>query len=184
MKLRNLIPLFLLCGGVGLPFHCIAGVGVTPFIQTEISNSDLSIKKKELNEFRKKYKLTAPKANPNEVEAALMQIQIYQLERVNSTTVTGASFLKKDKITLQQGRDLAKTVRALAFAALRDGGEAKKSLYLFLDYLFSENIIESIPKYKYSNYNDVRKVPADFLSALPVCDDGSQESVGGRPVIS
>lgn len=171
MKLRNLIPLFLLCGGVGLPFHCIAGVGVTPFIQTEISDSDLSIKKKELNEFRKKYKLTAPKANPNEVEAALMQIQIYQLERVNATTVTGASFLKKDKITLQQGRDLAKTVRALAFAALRDGGEVKKSLYLFLDYLFSENIIESIPKYKYSNYNDVRKVPADFLSALSVCDD-------------
>jgi len=171
MKLRNLIPLFLLCGGVGLPFHCVAGVGVTPFIQTEISNSDLSIKKKELNEFRKKYKLTAPKANPNEVEAALMQIQIYQLERVNATTVTGTSFLKKDKITLQQGRDLAKTVHALAFAALRDGGEAKKSLYLFLDYLFSENIIESIPKYKYSNYNDVRKVPADFLSALPVCDD-------------
>lgn len=171
MKLRNLIPLFLLCGGVGLPFHCVAGVGVTPFIQTEISNSDLSIKKKELNEFRKKYKLTAPRANPNEVEAALMQIQIYQLERVNATTVTGTSFLKKDKITLQQGRDLAKTVHALAFAALRDGGEAKKSLYLFLDYLFSENIIESIPKYKYSNYNDVRKVPADFLSALPVCDD-------------
>lgn len=171
MKLRNLIFLFLLCGGVGLPFHCVAGVGMTPFIQTEISDSDISVKKKELNEFRKKYKLTAPKANPNEVEAALMQIQIYQLERVNATTVTGVSFLKKDKITLQQGRDLAKTVRALAFAALRDGGEAKKSLYLFLDYLFSENIIESIPKYKYSNYNDVRKVPADFLSALPVCDD-------------
>ena len=171
MKLRNLIPLFLLCGGVGVPFHCAAGVGMPSLVQTEMSGSDISIKKKELNEFRKKYKLTAPKANPNEIEAALMQIQIYQLERVNATTVTGTSFLKKDKITLQQGRDLAKTVRALAFAALRDGGEAKKSLYLFLDYLFSENIIESIPKYKYSNYNDVRKVPADFLSALSVCDD-------------
>ena len=28
-----------------------------------------------------------------------------------------------------------------------------------------------MPKYKYSNYNDVRRVPADFLSALSVCDD-------------
>lgn len=171
MKLRNLISLFLLCGGVGVPFHCAVGAGVTSFVQTAMSDTDISVKKKELNEFRKKYKLTAPKANPNEVEAALMQIQIYQLERVNATTVTGTSFLKKDKITLQQGRDIAKTVRALAFAAMRDGGEAKKSLYLFLDYLFAENIIESIPKYKYSNYNDVRKVPADLLSALSVCDD-------------
>ena len=51
-----------------------------------------------------------------------MQVQLYQLERVNETTVTGASILNKGKITLQQGRDIAKTVRALAFAAQRDGG--------------------------------------------------------------
>lgn len=171
MKLRNLISLFLLCGGVGVPLHSTASAGVPAFVQTGMSDSELSVKKKELNEFRKKYKLTDPKANPKEVEAALMQVQLYQLERVNATTVTGTSFLKKDKITLQQGRDIAKTVRALAFAALKEGGAAKKDLFLFLDYLFSQNIIESIPKYKYSNYNDVRKVPADLLSALPVCDD-------------
>lgn len=171
MKLRNLICLFLLCGGVGIPLHGAASTCSVTYMQAEMSQSDISIKKKELNEFRKKYKLTAPKANPNEVEAALMQIQMYQLERVNATTVTGSSLLNKDKITLQQGRDIAKTVRALAFAAFKDGGAAKKDLFLFLDYLFSQNIIESIPKYKYSNYNDVRKVPADLLSALPVCDD-------------
>lgn len=171
MKLRNLISLFLLCGGVGVPLHSTASAGVPAFVQTGMSDPELSVKKKELNEFQKKYKLTDPKANPKEVEAALMQVQLYQLERVNATTVTGTSFLKKDKITLQQGRDIAKTVRALAFAALKEGGAAKKDLFLFLDYLFSQNIIESIPKYKYSNYNDVRKVPADLLSALPVCDD-------------
>lgn len=171
MKLRNLISLFLLGAGVGMPFYCTASDGIPSLVQTEMSDSELSVKKKELNNLRKKYKLVAPKANSKEVEAALMQVQIYQLERVNATTVTGASVLKKDNITLQLGRDIAKTVRALAFAALRDGSEAKESLFLFLDYLFTENIIESIPKYKYSNYNDVRKVPADFLSALPVCDD-------------
>lgn len=171
MKLRNLIPLFLLCGAVGMPFHSMAASVVPSSIQEGMSDTELSVKKKELKELRKKYKLTAPKANPKEVETASAQVQLYQLERENETTVTGAPLFKNNKITLQQARDIAKTVRALAFAAFKEGGAAKKEFYLFLDYLFSQNIIESIPKFQWSNYNDVRKIPADLLSALPVCDD-------------
>lgn len=171
MKLRNLIPLFLLCGAVGMPFHGMAASVVPSSIQEGMSDTELSVKKKELKELRKKYKLTAPKANPKEVETASAQVQLYQLERENETTVTGAPLFKNNKITLQQARDIAKTVRALAFAAFKEGGAAKKEFYLFLDYLFSQNIIESIPKFQWSNYNDVRKIPADLLSALSVCDD-------------
>lgn len=171
MKLRNLIPLFVLCGAIGTPFHGMAASVVPSSIQGSMSDTELSVKKKELKELRKKYKLTAPKANPKEVETASAQVQLYQLERENETIVTGAPLFKNNKITLQQARDIAKTVRALAFAAFKEGGAAKKEFYLFLDYLFSQNIIESIPKFQWSNYNDVRKIPADLLSALPVCDD-------------
>ena len=154
-----------------MPLHSFTIVDTNLFSQIEKPDSELTVKKKELNELRKKYKLVSPNANPNEVKAAFNQVQLYQLERVNTATVTGASLLKKDKITLQQGRDIAKTVRALAFAAQTDGGDAKKDLFLYLDFLFTGNIIESIPKFKYSNYDDVRKMPADLLSALPVCDE-------------
>ena len=171
MKLKNWIGLLPFCVGVCLSPYTMGNVHTNYSAQTEMSVSDVEVKKKELKEFRKKYKLPVPKANQKEIDAALMQVQLYQLERVNETTVTGASILNKGKITLQQGRDIAKTVRALAFAAQRDGGEAKKSFNLYLDFLFTGNIIESIPKYKYSNYDDVRKVPADLLSALSVCDD-------------
>ena len=171
MKLKNWIGLLPFCVGICLSPYTMGNVHTNYSAQTEMSVSDVEVKKKELKEFRKKYKLPVPKANQKEIDAALMQVQLYQLERVNETTVTGASILNKGKITLQQGRDIAKTVRALAFAAQRDGGEAKKSFNLYLDFLFTGNIIESIPKYKYSNYDDVRKVPADLLSALSVCDD-------------
>lgn len=154
MKLRILISVFLWCGGVGMPLSGVTGPGASLFAQTTQSGPDVKTQKKELNEFRKKYKLAAPKATPKEVEAASPYMEV-----------------DKSKITLQQGRDIAKNVRVLAFAALENGGEAKKEFNAFLDYLFEENIIESIPKYQYSNYGDVRKVPADLLSALPACDD-------------
>ena len=74
-------------------------------------------------------------------------------------------------MTLQQGRDIAKTVRVLAFAAERDGGDAEEVSISIWIFSLQEKVIERMPKYKYSNYNDVRRVPADFLSALSVCDD-------------
>lgn len=178
---KNLIVWSLLLSGAGIPLQGMAELHMNAYPKAQVLTSQvpesegtdpgMTIRKKELKDFQKKYKLAEPKASPSEVEAAQMQVELYQLERENDTIVTGASLLDKKKITLQQGRDIAKTVRALASAALQQGGGAKKELYLFLDYLFTENIIESIPKYQYSNYADVRKVPADFMSALSVCDD-------------
>lgn len=105
------------------------------------------------------------------METARQQIQLYQLKREDDTKVRGNILPDKGKITLQQARDLAQTVRALSFAALGEDEQAKENLYLYLDCLFTENIIESIPEYGHSNYGDIRKVPADFLSALPICDN-------------
>ena len=170
MKLKNWIGLLPFCVGICLSPYTMGNVHTNYSAQTEMSVSDVEVKKKELKEFRKKYKLPAPKANQREIDAALMQVQLWQLERYDEKTVTGVSPFK-EKVTLQQGRDIAKTVRVLAFAAERDGGDAEESFNLYLDFLFTEKVIERMPKYKYSNYNDVRRVPADFLSALSVCDD-------------
>lgn len=157
MKMKKLIILLGLFG-MALPLVSLANPG-------------MNLQKNELQELRNKYKLTSPKANQSEVDAALNQIKLYQLQRVDDATVTGAALLDKKKITLQQARDIAKTVRALSFAASKEGREAKDDLNLYLDYLFTENIIENVPKLVYSNYGDVRRIPADLLSVLSVCDD-------------
>mgnify|MGYP000762563370 FL=1 len=153
MKLKNWIGLLPFCVGICLSPYTMGNVHTNYSAQTEMSVSDVEVKKKELKEFRKKYKLPAPKANQREIDAALMQVQLWQLERDDEKTVTGVSPFK-EKVTLQQGRDIAKTVRVLAFAAERDGGDAEESFNLYLDFLFTEKVIERMPKYKYSNYND------------------------------
>lgn len=132
---------------------------------------DMATQKKELKNFRKKYKLKSPEASQKEVEAAMNTVELFMLKRIDEYRVEGRPPYDVGKMTYQQGRDLAKTVRALAYAAENEGGGAKKDLYLLLDYLSTERVIEKMPKYKYSNYNDIRRVLADFMSALPSCDD-------------
>lgn len=174
MKLRNWIGVVALCSGVSASVCVAANAPLCPACpmgQMDKSKEIPETQKKELAALRNKYKLAAPKANAREIETAKMQLQLYQLTRMDDTTVTGGGFLNNGKMTLQRARDLAKTVRALAVAAIQEGGNAQDELDLFLDYLSTQNIIESIPKYRYSNYNDVRRVPADFLSALPACND-------------
>lgn len=175
MKLKSWINVLLLYGGMVIPFGTVYGTVMDQTVQEEKSGIISDIQRKELDALRGKYKLVLPKANPREVETARIQMQLYQLVRVDEATVTGGTILNKTKITLQQGRDIGKHVRALAFAAMQEGEKAEKELFLFLDFLFSQNIIENMPKYRYSNYTDVRKVPADFLSALPLCDDRRKE---------
>lgn len=171
MKLRNLISVVWLCGGMGLPLVATAENCGMAVMTVQMSEQDNSAKKKELQELRKKYPLALPKASTNEVKVALEKVQAYGLKREKDGTVVRTSLSDKSTITLEQQREMATMLRALAFAASKGDAEAKESFDLYLDYLFTEKVFENMPKLKYNSYGDVRKLPADFLSALPVCSD-------------
>lgn len=132
---------------------------------------DRKQKHADLERLREVYPLALPVAKPTEVEAAFNMLKLFQLERLDNGQVSGLPLFNKEKLTLELVRRLAGTTRALAYAASQKLPEGKENFNLFLDYLIAERAFERIPKYRYSNYNDVRKVPADFLSALSVCDD-------------
>ena len=125
----------------------------------------------DLKRLRDANPLLSPTAKPAEVEAAFNLVKLYQLERMDNGCVSGIPLFNKEKLTLELARRLANTTRALAYAALENMPKGKEYFELFTDYLIAERAIERIPKFRYSNYNDVRKVPADFLSALPACND-------------
>lgn len=175
MKLRNLINVVLLCGGMGLPLTAIAKNSGMPAMPVQLSEHDDMAKKKELVQIRKKYPLPLPKANAGEVKAAMGKIADYSLKRESAQRVVGTVFPDKSAIKIQQQREMTGLVRALAFAASKGDEAAKESLYLYLDYLFTENIFETMPKLMYNSYADVRKLPEELLSALPVCDDARKK---------
>lgn len=99
-----------------------------------------------------------------------MALKLLMLDRKGEYEVTGAD-LWGDKVTLQHLRDVAKNVRVLSYGALKYGKSGKADLDLYLDYLFTHGFFLRMPKLVYSNYSDVRTIPANLMSALPVCDD-------------
>ena len=170
MNLKRNIGFLLLIGAV-LP-NAYANVDVTPEtknVQT-ITQSIDEAKLKELQEFRKKYKLAEPKASASELKSAQMALKMLMIQRTGDYTATGAD-LWGEKMLNQHLRDAAKNVRVLAYGALTLGKSGKADLDLYLDYLFTHNFFLRMPKLVYSNYSDVRKIPTDFMSALPVLDD-------------
>lgn len=138
-------------------------------VQTVDQSVD-EVRLKELQDFRKKYKLADPKASAAELKNAQMALKMLMLQRTGDYSVTGAD-LWGDKVTSQHLRDVANNVRALSYGALTLGKSGKTDLDMYLDYLFTHNFFLRIPKLVYSNYTDVRKIPTDFMSALPVLDD-------------
>ena len=76
----------------------------------------------------------------------------------------------EEKLALVQAQELSTATRALAYAVLEKYPNAEDDFTLFIDYLIAQKAIERIV-FRYSNYQAVRKIPADFLSALSVCDD-------------
>ena len=126
-----------------------------------------------LKEMRKKYPLPVPKASQAEVLAAQKAVASYQLQRVDENTVTGgSSALSHDNMTFEINREAAKHLRALAFDAHRGGKGEQEIFNLYLDYLLSQNFVEMVcgPSF----YVDWRTTPANFLSALTVCDADRQ----------
>ena len=107
MNLKRNLGFLLLMGAV-LP-NAYANVGMTPEtenVQTIAQNTD-EVKLKELQEFRKKYKLADPKASESELKAAQMALKMLMLLRTGDYSATGAD-LWGDKVTLQHLRDVAK----------------------------------------------------------------------------
>lgn len=170
MKLKRNIGILLLFGAV-LP-NAYANVGVTPEtndVQT-ITQSIDEAKLKELQEFRKKYKLAEPKASASELKSAQMALKMLMIQRTGDYTATSAD-LWGEEVKIEHLRDVAKNVRVLSYGALTLGKSGKADLDLYLDYLFTHNFFLRMPKLVYSNYSDVRKIPTDFMSAIPVLDD-------------
>ena len=170
MRLKKDI-LFLLLLGLGNPMTYASGkaVMITDNSQTINQNID-EARLKELQEFRKKYKLAEPKASASELKGAQMALKMLMIQRTGDYTASGVD-LWGEEVKIEHLRDVAKNVRVLAYGALTLGKSGKTDLDLYLDYLFTHNFFLRMPKLVYSNYNDVRKIPTDFMSALPVLDD-------------
>lgn len=166
---RNLV--FLLLLGAGSPMTYASGGNLISIDNIQSVNQNVDeVKLNELQEFRKKYKLAEPKASESELKSAQMALKMLMLQRTGDYTVTGAD-LWGDKVTNQHLRDVAKNVRVLSYGALTLGKSGKADLDLYLDFLFTHNFFLRMPKLVYSNYSDVRKIPTDLISALPVLDD-------------
>lgn len=172
---KNFYILFLMGSMTSAVYAAGSCMDMNSVVQTVNQNSD-DVRLKELGEFRKKYKFPEPKASDNELKTAQMAVKMLMLQRTGDYTVTGAD-LWGDKVMNQHLRDVAKTVRALSYGVLKYGKSAKGDLDLYLDYLFTHNFFLRMPKLVYSNYSDVRKIPTDLMSAIPVCDDVRKEKM-------
>lgn len=166
---RNLV--FLLLLGAGSPMTYASGGNLISIDNIQSVNQNVDeVKLNELQEFRKKYKLAEPKASESELKSAQMALKMLMLQRTGDYTVTGAD-LWGDEVKIEHLRDVAKNIRVLSYGALTLGKSGKADLDMYLDFLFTHNFFLRMPKLVYSNYNDVRKIPTDLMSALPVLDD-------------
>ena len=170
MDMKKSLYVLLLMGGM-TPAVYAAGSGMNDnsVVQAVNQNTD-ETKLKELEELRKKYPFPEPKASESELKVAQMAVKMLMLQRTGDYTVTGAD-LWGEKVMNQHLRDVAKTVRALSYGVQKYGKSAKGDLDLYLDYLFTHNFFLRMPKLVYSNYSDVRTIPTDLMSAIPVCDE-------------
>ena len=132
-------------------------------------------KMKEMKQLAKLCKMPRIKATENAVTNAIKTVKHLALQRQDDYVVTGDAY--HDKIKLQDVRNLAKAVNGLAAGASMRNTEAQEYLDLLLDFMSSQKLYDRFPKFRYSNYTDIRKVPKDFLSALEVCDDTRKEGL-------
>lgn len=165
---RNLV--FVLLGlGVSTAHASYLFTNNMENVQT-VNQSVDEVKLKELQEFRKKYKLAEPKASASELKSAQMALKMLMLQRTGDYTVTGVD-LWGDEVKIEHLRDVAKNIRVLSYGTLTLGKSGKTDLDMYLDFLFTHNFFLRMPKLVYSNYNDVRTIPTNLMSAIPVLDD-------------
>lgn len=167
--------LLLACLAIGGAMPASAGLGSLT-VPVMAQNDNKTDKLKEMKKLGKLCKQPKVQITEKQIGTAMNMVTMMGLHRKGKYVVTGSGLLN-GKITLQNIRDIAKGVSALGEAAEKRGGEYQKNFELLVDYLSSQNIYARFPKYRYSNYNDIRKVPVDFLSALPACDDKRKEGI-------
>ena len=134
------------------------------------NREDYNRKLNDLQGLRKSNPLPLPQATSEELQDARKLIERYQLKRMQDGQVAGLPLSNEEKLTLAQAQELSMATRALAYAALEKYPGAENEFALFIDYLIAQKAIERIV-FRYSNYQAVRKIPADFLTALSACDD-------------
>lgn len=169
--MKNFLGLFLLLSLAGQA-HAQASEATDNSIPSAVTHqsgntSDTSIE--DLLKLRKKYPLKPAKATKAEVQRAIDFIKTFDTA-------------KMETVKIEDTRKLAAAIRALAYAAqenLPEGSEFSP----YLDRVLNDGVIERIPAFPYNSYTDVRVVPVDFFSALPVCTPEQQgrliESVKG-----
>lgn len=126
-----------------------------PSAVTYQSDNTSDTSTEDLLKLRKKYPLKPAKATKAEVQRAIDFMKTFDTA-------------KMETVKIEDTRKLATTIRALAYAAqenLPEGSEFSP----YLDRVLNDGVIERIPAFPYNSYTDVRVVPVDFLSALPVC---------------
>ena len=159
--------LFMLCGGMTVHLQASPYQG-EPVCKMAIGNEQQP-KLEDLRTLRNKYPLPIPKATQAEILSAQAAVDSYQLQRIDEKTVTDVTGLSHDAMTYQQNREVAKNVRALAAVAYNGGQAEKKTFELYLDYILSQGFVQMVAGPGF--YEDWRNTPANFLSALSVCDD-------------
>ena len=138
MILNKFLRVLIFCSEIMMPFTAWADMHNYTITQEQKTEIISAVQKKELYAFREKYKLSIPEANAIEIENAKKLVQLYQLKRIDDNTVEGNSF--NGKITLQQARDLAKTVRAMA-APLTKKEKRQRMTFIYCSILYSHIIL-------------------------------------------
>ncbi|WP_294617445.1 polysaccharide lyase family 8 super-sandwich domain-containing protein [uncultured Bacteroides sp.] len=156
--MKNVLGLLLLLSLAGQPCALAAeAIGnsgpCAAIVHPSGNTSDTSVE--DLQKLRKKYPLKPAKATKAEVQRAVDFLK-------------GFDTAKMETVKIEDTRRLAAALRALAYAAqenLPEGSEFSP----YLDRILKDGVIERIPAFPYNSYTDVRIVPVDFLSALPMC---------------
>lgn len=157
--MKNYICLLCICW-MQFFMHALANEAVV----SDFSSKDTdSIYYSDLHKLRKAHPWHCIKASEKEISTAVDFIKGYKPQKI---TKDDWGYVHK----------LSKTVSNLAYAASKELPEGR---YFndFIETLFTDKVIEQIPNFMYSRYDDVRKIPANFLSALPVCNVEQQRKL-------
>lgn len=110
----------------------------------------------------------------------LRKVYPWQCMKANDKEISDAVDFAENYKSLEIGNEsweyihrLSETVRSLAYAT-SEGLPEGKNFNGFMETLLTDRVIEQIPGLIYSRYDDVRKIPANFLSALPACNTKQQ----------
>lgn len=118
--------------------------------------SETQTRFEDLCRLRKDYPLDTPKATKSEIRNAVAFLKSFDF--------TGTGEIKSE-----EAHALSAAMGNLAYASLAGFPEGRE-FGGFVDMLLEKKVIGRIAPFAYSRYDDVRKIPANFLSALPACN--------------